>query len=99
MSSRSLREVFARAARAAVPQSPLALGIELRLKQSEGFPRDKYGKLCTLRYQCLAFLKAQLDFGGWKGRGGGKALGAAIAQATRGVFIVCSEASANLLFN
>ena len=31
MSSRSLREVFARAARAAVRQSPLALGIELRL--------------------------------------------------------------------
>ena len=49
----------------------------------------------------MTLLKAQLDFRGWKGlgaRGGeGIASGAAIAQATRGVFIVCSEASANLL--
>ncbi len=47
----------------------------------------------------MTLLKAQLDFRGWKGLRGGIASGAAIAHATRGAFIVCSEARANLLFN
>ena len=69
------------------------------LKQTGQNERDKYGKHCTLRCQRLTFLKAQLDFRGWKGQGGAIASGAAIAQAIRRVFIVCSEARANLLFN
>ena len=67
MSSRSLREVFARAARAAVPQSPLALEIELCLKQTDCFACHKYWKHCTLGCLCVTLLKAQLDFRVWKG--------------------------------
>ena len=98
MSAQRLRNVFATAARAAAPQSPLAPGIELCLKQSEGFPPDKYGKHCTLRCLCLTFLKAQLDFMGWKGRGRAIAARAAVAQITKGVFLFCSKANIILLF-
>mgnify|MGYP004375350281 CR=1 FL=1 len=54
--------------------------------------------LSTLSCLCVTFLKAQLDFRGWKGRGGAAASGAALAQATSKVFIVCSGARADLPF-
>ena len=46
------------------------VGIELCLKESDGSEREKYEKHYTLRRQCLTFLKAQPDFGGWVELGG-----------------------------
>ena len=91
MSARSLREVCARSARAAVPQSPLALKIELCLKQTGCVACHKYGKHCTLGYTCVTFLKAQFDFVGWRvGVLGVETARAVVAQTTER-YLMCAR--------